>query len=95
MWAASAAEGPGRSPGEGLWRRRLDQPRQRSNRVFSSLSLQHELYIRAYHMLSDFPPVSLRLHFISERKRPSSWVTRERPAAVFVSKPTVVAVFSD
>lgn len=32
--------------------------------VSSPLCLQHELYIRAYHMLSDFPPVSLAFHFL-------------------------------
>lgn len=32
--------------------------------VSSPLCLQHELYIRAYHMLSDFPPVSLGFHFL-------------------------------
>lgn len=43
--------GLGEAPGLGL---------QRLTVLFS-LCLQHELYIRAYHMLSDFPPVSVAI----------------------------------
>lgn len=69
VWAVGGEEGPSQSPRQGAFILRpcltlhvwiCDGSRHQSHRPFSfSLLSQHELYIRAYHMLSDFPPVSI------------------------------------